>query len=115
MKYLLLSLVAVPAAGLAYLAATKQELSFEGGSLHLEKRGTRKAKDAAKELLNTTKEVAGAVGGAKAQAATGAIDRLKDVINKAKDSVGDVNNESNNQQELPLEQPKDETKESESV
>lgn len=108
MKTFLILAGAIPAAGLAYLAITKQELSFEGGSLQLQKRGTRKLKEGLKEGLEVTKEVAGAVGGAKAQAATGAIDRLKEVIAKAKDSVGDVNETSNEQAELPLEQPKKE-------
>ncbi len=58
MKYFLL-IAAVPVAGMIYLKATKQSLSFEGGKPKLQKDSAIAAKKGAKEAVELLKSAAG--------------------------------------------------------
>jgi hypothetical protein len=90
MKTLWFVVLGAPLAGFAYLTASKQEISFEGGAPHLEKRGARKAKEGLKAGLDGVTKVAEVAGGVKGKAAATGIDKLREIVAKAKDTVNGV-------------------------
>lgn len=76
MKILLVSLVALPVAGFAFLKATKQTITFDNGMPKLTKISALKVQNAAKEGLKAAATVATATGGAK-------VALVKEILNQA--------------------------------